>query len=273
MSYNDTISTAQIDLIIKMATARSAALRERNDALHTLARAVNPDALGPDASGKAPRRLNRGEASRFIDFLKSLPVDPDPSLPEVVAKAYRKGENRRAGICSTCKGVVEAGAGYWYTAPSGGFAEHHKAGQCGSTPAPAPAIHNSITEGFWKDGSTWVHVYVTQNRRLGGKVLSMHGDWVYTTRIVTQLCTSATVEQVSPEQALNEVCIRKYGAPLGSEELRIKAAEYGALHSSCIFCARPLTDERSDPALGGVGYGPECAKKYGLPWGSVSLTK
>jgi hypothetical protein len=34
-----------------------------------------------------------------------------------------------------------------------------------------------------------------------------------------------------------------------------------------MFCSLPLTDDRSDPLLGGKGYGPVCAKKYGLPWG------
>ena len=42
------------------------------------------------------------------------------------------------------------------------------------------------------------------------------------------------------------------------------AAEYGRLHGACCFCRRALRDERSTA----VGYGPDCADHYGLPWGA-----
>ena len=41
------------------------------------------------------------------------------------------------------------------------------------------------------------------------------------------------------------------------------AARYGHLTGRCSFCARNLDDVRSVD----VGYGPVCAKRYGLPWG------
>lgn len=41
------------------------------------------------------------------------------------------------------------------------------------------------------------------------------------------------------------------------------AAAYGHLTGNCCFCHKSLTDERSTS----VGYGPVCAKSYGLPWG------
>jgi hypothetical protein len=45
----------------------------------------------------------------------------------------------------------------------------------------------------------------------------------------------------------------------------IKAAsEYGRLTGRCCFCNLPLTDDRSTF----VGYGPICAKHFGLPWGA-----
>ncbi len=43
------------------------------------------------------------------------------------------------------------------------------------------------------------------------------------------------------------------------------AAAYGLETGECCFCARELTDARST----GVGYGPVCAKNYGLPWGDA----
>lgn len=42
-----------------------------------------------------------------------------------------------------------------------------------------------------------------------------------------------------------------------------KAAEFGRLTGHCCFCNAVLTDERSVS----VGYGPVCAKHFGLQWG------
>lgn len=41
------------------------------------------------------------------------------------------------------------------------------------------------------------------------------------------------------------------------------AGEHGRLTGRCCFCRIALTDERSTA----VGYGPDCADHYGLPWG------
>ena len=43
------------------------------------------------------------------------------------------------------------------------------------------------------------------------------------------------------------------------------ATAYGLRSGNCCFCARVLTDGRSV----GVGYGPICADKFGLPWGEI----
>jgi hypothetical protein len=44
-----------------------------------------------------------------------------------------------------------------------------------------------------------------------------------------------------------------------------RAAIHGHATGYCCFCARSLEDARSV----GVGYGPVCAEKFGLPWGEV----
>jgi hypothetical protein len=44
------------------------------------------------------------------------------------------------------------------------------------------------------------------------------------------------------------------------------AADYGHLTGSCCFCNKTLTDDRSVS----VGYGPICAKHFGLPWGEIA---
>lgn len=50
--------------------------------------------------------------------------------------------------------------------------------------------------------------------------------------------------------------------PLTAEE----AASFGHEHDRCVFCFLPLSDDGPDRSVH-VGYGPVCAKKYGLPWG------
>ncbi len=42
------------------------------------------------------------------------------------------------------------------------------------------------------------------------------------------------------------------------------AAAYGKITGNCCFCRRKLTDQRSTD----VGYGPVCAERFGLAWGS-----
>lgn len=42
------------------------------------------------------------------------------------------------------------------------------------------------------------------------------------------------------------------------------AARYGKLTGHCCFCGKELTDTRSTE----VGYGPICARNWGLPWGA-----
>ncbi len=66
------------------------------------------------------------------------------------------------------------------------------------------------------------------------------------------------VAQFTGEQADIESAIVRF---LADPEAAAKA--YGKIKGACCFCARELTDERSVR----VGYGPECADKYQLPWG------
>lgn len=49
------------------------------------------------------------------------------------------------------------------------------------------------------------------------------------------------------------------------------AAEYGKLTGACCFCHIPL-GEGDDKRSLAVGYGPVCAKNYGLPWGNQRMT-
>ena len=46
------------------------------------------------------------------------------------------------------------------------------------------------------------------------------------------------------------------------------AAAHGQVTHACCFCNKTLTDPRSRT----VGYGPDCADNFGLPWGAVDDT-
>lgn len=47
------------------------------------------------------------------------------------------------------------------------------------------------------------------------------------------------------------------------------AGAFGKLTGHCVFCSRSLEDERSTD----VGYGPVCAKRYGLRWGGKATAQ
>lgn len=47
------------------------------------------------------------------------------------------------------------------------------------------------------------------------------------------------------------------------------AAEFGRKYKFCCFCDAPLDDDRSKAA----GYGPICARNFGLPWGNNKAAK
>lgn len=60
--------------------------------------------------------------------------------------------------------------------------------------------------------------------------------------------------------------VEKLLEQLGSDPASVASA-YGRLTGNCCFCGRALDDPRSVS----VGYGPVCAEKFGLPWGTVTV--
>lgn len=57
---------------------------------------------------------------------------------------------------------------------------------------------------------------------------------------------------------IGELLVRFSGDPAGV------AAAHGKLTGNCCFCGRKLSDERSTD----MGYGPVCARNFGLAWGA-----
>lgn len=80
-----------------------------------------------------------------------------------------------------------------------------------------------------------VRVYVSKTGNLYGKVRDGYGTWEY-----------------AP------------GAMKGARHLTAEEARaYGVTEERCVFCATKIETKESLA----VGYGPDCAEKYGLPWG------
>jgi hypothetical protein len=69
-----------------------------------------------------------------------------------------------------------------------------------------------------------------------------------------------TGEFFATRSATQEVCelVKEF-----SEDPAQTAGRYGRLTGGCSFCSHGLKDERSTQ----VGYGPVCAKRFGLVWG------
>lgn len=194
--------------------------------------------------------LTVADAKLIITRLLAMPKDPDPTMPEVVAKAGRSGINNRPGTCNTCQGLIDAGAGFYYLLSSGGWGLSHKVGQCTEAPAHVPLV--TLGEGFYvaehDDGRTDVYkLYTTRNGHLAAKLL-VEGGWEYRTggvSVVRALVTGGKARELTHEEA----------------------AAYGKLTGTCIACGLTLTDDGKNKSLE-VGYGPICAKRYGWPWGT-----
>jgi hypothetical protein len=139
-----------------------------------------------------------------------------------------------------------------------------------ASPRQSPAAPKpEITEGVWRmpEGT----IYKVQTSRgygdsagagkLYGKrlmVLPETERYIKTVRgVKVEVKAELVYEAAVPAKLRNA-----YAVKLDDTE----AAKVGSLSGVCMFCGRDLTDERSTTA----GYGPDCAKKRGLPWGEAA---
>lgn len=97
----------------------------------------------------------------------------------------------------------------------------------------------------------------------GALAVTVNGNWAGR---ITQDGSFETAKNFTPDHFYTDGVVdflKQFAAdPAGV------AAKYGKLSSNCCFCQTALTDPKSL----GVGYGPTCAKHYGLPWGAEKLT-
>lgn len=198
--------------------------------------------LGAPSHGAAMANLpldqmSGGQKGELIDRLLKMPNDPDPDMPEVVAKASRSGRNDSPGRCASCGHDVPVLKGYYYGPNYEGkrWEVHHAADQCSTEPAPEVI---EVREGIYTGpNGEIIQAYRTRNGRIGGKIWDG-----------------------------SRFTYQKGAVHLAGSGHRITAAEakaFGVATSKCVFCALALTDGRSTE----VGYGPVCATNNGLPWG------
>lgn len=84
-----------------------------------------------------------------------------------------------------------------------------------------------------------------------------NGDWYGRIHVDGRFEASQRVE--TPYELVDE--LREFAARPAEA-----AAEHAGIMGCCCFCNTPIKDARSL----GVGYGPTCAKNWGLPWGRAA---
>jgi hypothetical protein len=89
------------------------------------------------------------------------------------------------------------------------------------------------------------HIWVADDRRDG--------------RLYGRIDAEGGYHESRPDGELTELLVTFNDDPAAL------AGEQGRLSGHCSFCDRPLDDERSTA----VGFGPVCARHWGLPWGEA----
>jgi len=182
--------------------------------------------------------------------------------------------SKYAGICTRCRRRFSPGTAIEWARGTG--ATHANPAECaaalaGPPPPPAPTAPQLR--------SVYDFLIAAQQRGLkhpkarflapgGGELrLSLAGERSKVPGSIQVYVRDGWVGRVEPpdgriagplaqDQALVDVLL------LIARDPAAAAKEYGALMCKCSFCGLPLTDDGSVE----VGYGPVCAKKWGLPW-------
>ena len=120
-----------------------------------------------------------------------------------------------------------------------------KAARAAGRPAVSPKVE--LADGVYRyDGQ----LYMVQH--------AVHGSGnQYAKRIMIELHVEG--ERVPTEYARGIVSRLTPEMALSADEAKV----FGEVYGQCVFCLKPLTDDRSKAA----GYGRKCADNHGLPWG------
>jgi len=185
------------------------------------------------------------QASKLIDALKRVPKDVPQDAPTIVTASTAYGINKYSNPCFTCQHPVRPGEGYYFS-QDGKYHSHHRNDECSSDPPPQVV---AIDPGIYKL-DTGVYVIMEHHPEYGMVGKSWDG---------------------SKFKRLNRAkhIVAEKGRPATSDEIIVLSSmvgDIGKATSTCQFCMRPLTDGADGHSID-RGYGPVCARNYGLPWG------
>jgi hypothetical protein len=183
------------------------------------------------------------------------------------------------GTCKTCKRSFQTGATIDWKPGVG--ATHASAADCAAAlvvPVPVPAVAPGVALDmkpvadflaraagklkfpkvvFLAPGGGELKLYVAGARSTfpGSIQVLVNGEWLGRVTVEGEAHGRKLTGDAAMIAAINTVALDPAKA----------AKDYAALRGCCSFCAKPLTDDGSIE----VGYGPICAKHYGLPWKSA----
>jgi len=112
------------------------------------------------------------------------------------------------------------------------------------------------------DGSKLVLKLVGERSTKPGTVTVTDGGSFESGTFYGRIYSNGTVEESRSWTPEVETALRQLAA-----NPAVVAAQHGVATGSCCFCCRPLSTKESRS----VGYGPDCASKYGLPWGDTTV--
>lgn len=195
-----------------------------------------PDAVAYDALVKLQNVL------ATLDTLTAAakPVDPRLAALQAVADNAQATPRDRDFAGSLAAGLVKYGTLTDRQAPHADRLIARYATANGAPAAPAATAGVGL---YQHDNGAVRKVYMTQNDRLGCKLLTVmgeHGSFQYEkggTRTVSEALAAGTAHLMTQDEA----------------------TAFGRLHSFCCNCAKDLDDDRSVAA----GYGPTCADNNG----------
>ena len=173
---------------------------------------------------------------QLIDVLKTVPVNADPEKQQVIA-ALEEAMPGLGGSVSFAASLVS---------------QFRRKGDLSDK--QWPHVHSLIAQA----GKPQVQLQVGDIAHLGGDEYAIVVSNKEGTGVYAKLLTDTGVQYA---KGLISRC--RTGRVLTGDEKAAVASRYGIASGRCVFCSKGLSTKESL----GVGYGPNCAEKYGLPWG------
>ena len=185
----------------------------------------------------------------------------------VTYSAPKQMTARFGGTCPACKGPIAAGETILWN----GTARHANSIVCSALKAeydrPVQEAANLLSiADFLNAAKANGLKYPKVRFQHGEVVIRLTLGWKGAINVMRERGHSETwLGRITPDGNVDAGIHRNESLMARLSEIGVNPAlaarEYASLTGNCSFCAKALTDEGSIE----VGYGPVCAKKYGLP--------